>query len=251
MDFAKSFFDVVHLNCLKKNNGVSLGPVKALDWFFSQNDFGVILEDDIIPTKEFFDFVKEIYCKYNGVDKVLTINSGSYSTAPEILDLKYYYSGYVHIWGWATWSNVWSKYRLVLSSKDIDKLCNQRNWNSSGEKRYWRKNFYKHHTYHWDFQLSFLSFELEGINITPTRTLTENIGFEHSSHLFLADPVRERKAFEGELPQSPPQELIINSSMDYQTYRETRSFHWTRVIRLLRANGFLKIAKFLWKKSKS
>lgn len=248
VNVAQTLFDTVHLNRLEKNMGVSEGPVNALDWFFSVNDFGVILEDDILPTKGFFEFVKEMYLKYNGVDRVLTINSGSYSTAPEKFDLKYYYSSYVHIWGWATWSHVWALYKVNISSIDVKKVCNSKDWSSSGEKRYWRRNFLKDYRYHWDFQLSFLSFSLNGINVTPTRTLTQNIGFQESSHIFLSDPVRERKAFDGALPPSSPNQMKINHSIDFLTYLETRSYTPNRVLRLYRANGFIKILKFLWNK---
>jgi len=242
---AQTLFDTVHLNRLEKNMGVSEGPVNAMDWFFSVNDFGVILEDDILPTKGFFEFVKEMYLKYNGVDRVLTINSGSYSTAPEKLDLKYYYSSYVHIWGWATWSHVWSRYDVKLSRHEIIKLCNEKTWCSSEEKRYWKRNFLKDFRYHWDFQLSFLSFRLNGINITPTRTLTQNIGFEESSHLFLSDPIRERKAFEGSLPKSTPKRFEIDPLIDFHTFKETRSYHYTRLLRLYKRNGISKIFHFI------
>jgi hypothetical protein len=248
INYAQKCFDKVHINLLCTNYGVSRGPVKALDWFFTKTEFGIILEDDIIPTKAFFDFIYEMYSKYDGVEKILTINGGSYSTIPERLDLKYYFSSYVHIWGWATWSHVWKNYTIEISKHDIDFVMNQRFWYSSFEKNYWRRNMYKDFNVHWDFQLSFLSFKMNALNITPTRTLTKNIGFRQSSHEFLSDPIREREAFDGTLPQVFPSDMQFDSLLDYKTYREMRSYNLSRILRLLKYNGLYKISKFGLKK---
>ena len=41
-----------------KNLGCGLGPVSATNWFFENEDYGIILEDDLVPDKSFLNIVK-------------------------------------------------------------------------------------------------------------------------------------------------------------------------------------------------
>jgi hypothetical protein len=245
---ANLLFSDVRLNALTSNYGVSIGPVMALDWFFDNVDFGIVLEDDILPSRGFFNFVEEMHRKFDKVERVLTINGGSFSSKPESTDFMYYFSSYTHIWGWATWSYVWKQYNRDLSFSDIITVVDSVEWQSRGEKKYWLRNF-KDYSFSWDFQLSFLSFKLQGLNITPTRTLCQNIGFDvDSSHVFIKDPIRERVAFNGSLPVNVPIELTANRRLDFLTFQETRSYNFYRVFRVLINNNPIKILKFCFRK---
>ena len=46
------------INILKKNYGCRLGPIKGISWFFNNNKYGVILEDDVVISKACL----ETYC---------------------------------------------------------------------------------------------------------------------------------------------------------------------------------------------
>ena len=41
----------IKLNLLEKNYGCRLGPMNGITWFFNNNDYGVVLEDDVILSK--------------------------------------------------------------------------------------------------------------------------------------------------------------------------------------------------------
>ena len=41
----------IKINKFNINYGCRLGPIKGISWFFSQNQYGVILEDDVIFQK--------------------------------------------------------------------------------------------------------------------------------------------------------------------------------------------------------
>ena len=53
-------FELIDWDCEKKslfrteNLGCRHGVTASIDWFFSQQPFGIILEDDCIPAPEFF-----------------------------------------------------------------------------------------------------------------------------------------------------------------------------------------------------
>ena len=46
---------------LTQNKGLRNGVISAIDWFFSQEENGIILEDDCVPSKSFFIIAKKIY----------------------------------------------------------------------------------------------------------------------------------------------------------------------------------------------
>ena len=48
----------------KKNLGCALSVSNGITWFFENNKFGIILEDDCLPTLNFFNFCDFISKKY-------------------------------------------------------------------------------------------------------------------------------------------------------------------------------------------
>ena len=46
------------------NQGCRIGVSSAISWFFENEPFGIILEDDVIPLPEFFDYCKKYLHKY-------------------------------------------------------------------------------------------------------------------------------------------------------------------------------------------
>jgi hypothetical protein len=54
----------VYLRFNKKNYGCALNVALAIKFFFSKVSKGQVLEDDCIPTKNFFDFTKYFLEKY-------------------------------------------------------------------------------------------------------------------------------------------------------------------------------------------
>ena len=46
----------------KKNFGCKLSISDAISWFFKKEKSGIILEDDLIPSNDFFKFCDYIFC---------------------------------------------------------------------------------------------------------------------------------------------------------------------------------------------
>jgi hypothetical protein len=115
--------EIRHLNA---NAGLAVAVISALDWFFKNVDFGVILEDDLVPTKEFFEFcLSNKYLIETSSDCWLISGNqfsslNNYSSSPIL-------SKYPLIWGWATSAEKWATMRFeilngssVISSRKFD-----------------------------------------------------------------------------------------------------------------------------------
>lgn len=91
-----------------ENLGCKMAVYSSINWFFKNVDFGIILEDDIIPNLGFFEFCNDMSTKYSNNDKVFSICG--YNSLPSLkLKDSYYFSKYFSSWGWATWSHKWNK----------------------------------------------------------------------------------------------------------------------------------------------
>ena len=57
-----------------KNLGCRKGVTAGIDWFFSNEEMGIILEDDCIPSLSFFQFCDQMLLEYQFNEKVFMIS---------------------------------------------------------------------------------------------------------------------------------------------------------------------------------
>ena len=90
----------------EKNLGCKYAVSGAIKWFFSQEEKGIVIEDDVVPSINFFYFCQEMLEKYKD-----NLNVGSISGRNDIGMLDnyeekdYYFINKFICWGWASWSN--------------------------------------------------------------------------------------------------------------------------------------------------
>lgn len=104
----------------EENLGCGKAVSSAITWFFDQEEMGIVLEDDCLPHPDFFQYCKELLIKYKDVDKVKFISGTNFDIKSNQTDASYYFSAYIHVWGWASWRRVWKDYHYNLS--DFQKL---------------------------------------------------------------------------------------------------------------------------------
>lgn len=99
----------VHHLYANQNLGLRERVMSGLDQVFSIEEEAIILEDDCLPSKSFFQFVSSGLEAYRQREDVSLV-SGSSPHAPEACpDL--YFTLESPIWGWATWSKSWRAFR--------------------------------------------------------------------------------------------------------------------------------------------
>ena len=177
----KTLFRDENLGCKRAVSG-------ALDWFFAQEEEGIILEDDCVPDPSFFQFCEEMLERYREEESVATISGNNFvSRGPRDAN-RYFFSRYFHCWGWATWRRGWELYRANLkgwpewhASEEFRKWLPRRE-----EQAYWSRIFDRVHAGEIDsWAYPFLgSLWMAGkVSIQPGVNLVENIGFgEDATH---------------------------------------------------------------------
>ena len=97
------------------NLGIAVAVIGGIDWFFSLEDCGLILEDDLVITSEFLAFANSCLEKYSNDSNVWMI-SGSQLLSKFSSNSETIWANYPMIWGWATWAQKWTDMRSSLIS---------------------------------------------------------------------------------------------------------------------------------------
>ena len=196
----------------KKNLGCKYAVSKAITWFFDNEEMGIILEDDCVPSLSFFLFCQELLEKYKNDTRVWHIG-GTNPIDKDNISNSYYFSLYNRIWGWASWRRAWKYYDVnirfwpvIKTNKILYNIFNRK------EAKYYEKIFdevYNGNIDTWDYQW-FLIRLLNGRAIIPTTNLVTNIGFgEGATHTINVDSeLSELKRSDIMFPLKHPQFII-------------------------------------------
>ncbi|HRH58731.1 MAG TPA: hypothetical protein PLS10_13855 [Chitinophagales bacterium] len=170
-----------------ENLGSGMGVFEGINWFFEQEEQGIILEDDCLANDSFFHFCEAMLNKYQKNDKIMLISGCNYLLG--LIDIKdsYYFSQVPATWGWATWRRAWKhmNYDMTGFDEKVKKFPAvaemwQHHWeaikNGGGVRDAW------------DFQWYFSIYEQQGICIHPKVNLVQNTGFDtpNATHTFRA-----------------------------------------------------------------
>jgi hypothetical protein len=169
----------INLGCKRR---VSSG----IDWVFSQVEEAIILEDDCLPAPSFFQFCQTLLEKYRHDNRIMMISGDNFQPEEKKLKDSYFFSKYIHIWGWATWRRAWTHYDAEMISwqnfrhkKLLNAVCHD-----SVEVEYWMKifdNVANGIVDTWDYQWVYACWQQSGMSIMPAVNLVSNIGFRHDA----------------------------------------------------------------------
>ncbi len=182
------------------NLGLQKAVIEALDWFFENEEFGIILEDDIYPSQSFFYFCEEMLYKYKDDKSVSLVTGFNKFGIHHGVKSDYFFSHFAGIWGWASWRRCWKKYDVEMNS--LDRQCNKQWFIKNlgfilGNIRYKQLLKAKFDLENgdgsfWAFQWALTRHELESICIVPSKSLVKNIGFgQDAMHTTESDGIHQ------------------------------------------------------------
>jgi hypothetical protein len=172
----------VLINYSDINLGCKRRVSSGIDWVFSQVEEAIILEDDCLPAPSFFPFCQTLLEKYREDDRVMMISGDNFQPEDGQFEDSYYFSKYIHIWGWATWRRAWQHYDVEMTSWQNfrDKRLLNAVCPDPIENEYWFKIFddvASGDVDTWDYQWVYTCWQQSGMSIMPTVNLISNIGF--------------------------------------------------------------------------
>jgi hypothetical protein len=187
-DETLAVFEHVDWECkvYRKVNPINLGShtsiPQAIDWFFDNEEMGIVLEDDCVPSISFFKYCDELLEKYRYDERVMWINGSNIGYSDNSSDSDYYFSAYAISWGWASWRRAWSlfddKYRNNLSDGVSRDVLLRYVGNSYKLQIYWRLIYtYAYAIKNWDYRWQYTMWANGGLSCTPAVNLISNIGY--------------------------------------------------------------------------
>lgn len=252
----------LHTLYQEKNLGCGPGPAAGIDWFFSQVEKGIIMEDDCLPHPDFFKYCEEMLNHYNEHPNVQFINATLYHNRWHC-DASYGFSRYMVTGAWAAWRETWQGVDLDMHTWDAWQFRKQvkRLTNSTTEANwwYWKLKEIQSDTSkksYWDYQMQMHLFKNEAITIHPQKNLISNIGFDaEATHTHSNDGRGDREVY-GVLPLVHPTIVEINHVMDVDCFGKTRpQTAYKNVVQfmyqyMLRSRGVLHVLLMKYKKLK-
>ena len=166
----------------ENNLGCRRAISSAITWFFENEEAGIILEDDCVPSESFFRFCQELLNHYSDDTRVMHIGGNNFDDGQLFNSSSYYYSNRVHVWGWATWRRAWKLYEPSILCIE-EELKNIKYIPFSTNKHYDAKYFafvrktLKGQIDTWDYLWSVAITCNNGLSIIPKYNLVKNIGF--------------------------------------------------------------------------
>lgn len=178
----------------EENMGCAHAVNDAITWFFRNEEYGIICEDDIILSPDFFRFCEEILPRYAKEGRIMQISARNTSRRADINN-SYVYAQCFHCWGWATWRRAWEKMDMSMSavnSLSLSFLIRHLGLFRGLMMRRVFLNGYKHlpsfNSWATRWYLSILSHD--GLVICPGVNLALNIGLESGTHFNASDAKR-------------------------------------------------------------
>lgn len=173
------------VNIIKRsvNLGLRKSVISAVSNLFEKNDSIILLEDDTIPRKGFFDYMYSVLNTYKNEKEVRSVCGYQ---IPKISDISKEISAHCVLrfipWGWGTWKNRWEEYETNLSKlikiindeKIIDRLPTDMVSYISKNKDFLDSNEI------WSINWSLLNYITNTFSVFPSRSLISNIGFDGS-----------------------------------------------------------------------
>lgn len=204
---SRQWCGTVHLVGREKNLGLSESIIQGVTQLCESRDRVIVLEDDLILSPIFLDYMNVALDLYEADSEVFQISGFQFPVdIPGNDDTFFARMG--TSWGWATWHRAWSTFDRAGAGYQVlemdRKLQNRfdlegaypffsmlKQWRE-GENDSWAIRFYLHMFLH------------DGLALHPRRSLVGNLGLDNSGTHCRSDDPRGDSIPERELPKTFP-----------------------------------------------
>ena len=170
----------------RENYGLAKNIINGVTEVLDTNSSAVILEDDIETGKYFLKFMNEALNRYINDSNVWHISGWNYPINTKNIKEDYkdaFLWKVMNCWGWATWSNKWSKFKKnpteLISNWNKDKI---KKFNLDGNYNFWEQveNNFKGISNTWAIFWMITIFENNGYCMNPVKSYVYNSGNDNS-----------------------------------------------------------------------
>lgn len=205
---------------------VNLGLPKrfesGLDALFQVEEQAIILEEDCHPAPDFFPFCEAMLTKYSHHPLIGGVSGNCFLKKETDISSDYYFSKYLHTWGWATWSRAWKNYDRDQWTWPKNGLRGYFPGATAMECSYWNdiyKGVLSGSNDHWDYRWLADLWKRKMLAVVPSQNLVRNMGFGPGATHTRDDSVDVGVERENPLlkPYEGPEKIEANTDLDLMT----------------------------------
>ncbi|GHY51465.1 hypothetical protein VCSRO70_3177 [Vibrio cholerae] len=108
MEFMQ-LFDVFSIQRSSINKGLASSLISGVTSVFEKHDCAIVLEDDLILSEDFIDYMNSSLERYAGDERVSAISGFSTKISSAKKNVINYFHPRPCSWGWATWKDRWER----------------------------------------------------------------------------------------------------------------------------------------------
>lgn len=170
------------------NEGIVKSFCKGMSRMFSDHEFGIYLEDDIMLSESFYKFAREILLTYRDDQRIGHVNSTNFIPHYDKTHQgdSYFLSAYAFEWGFATWRRIWNHYdvnMLIWREVNQKKMLGEHCFNYR-ERKSLKAMFDLHcdnpRPLAWGYQWLFSCLYHNALAVTPKVNMSLNVGFNRN-----------------------------------------------------------------------
>jgi hypothetical protein len=178
-NFQKNYSGKVFMLFRDQNFGCAASCLSACDWVFEKEKHVIILEDDCIPSKDFFTFARYSLDVLNRNEDVWLACGTQFAPRINQID-SWSLSKYALTWGWVTNQENWERISQAIRAGNQIKTKDTSIW----ERTYWNqgsRRAYSGWKDVWDTILLQQMISNDKYSILPSEPLVSNIGDDSSA----------------------------------------------------------------------
>ena len=177
------FCPEVHLRLREENVGAEVNVSEGVAWALENEEYVIVLEDDVMAHESFFRFMQEMLIRYKDDERIAMVSGCNFTPMPFPNNEDYCFCQSGHTWGWAIWKRVWKDFNLY---EEVDEKYMKSDFLRSvsvnkaiARRRHWMFRSMKHRgagNSTWDIMFSYFRTTRQLLSIVPKSHLTSNIG---------------------------------------------------------------------------
>lgn len=216
-----------------ENLGLKKHIPEAFNKFFDKEEVGIYLEDDTLPSRDFFYFEQELLEKYKNDEKIFSINGTNFYPGKIKAKDPYYLSKIGDIWGFGLWRRSWKLYNSEMNDFDkVSKGQEYKNYFFNKKYKFYLETFWRAiragKLDSWAMQLVYAATKNNMFFITPSVNMVNNIGRGRSaSNASIQEYYQE---YSNPFPLVHPRDLEYLKKNDINYFQNMLPGGWLRLL---------------------
>ena len=176
-------FNKVNLIYSKENKGLANSIIQGVSEVLKHHDRIIVLEDDLLLSKDFVEYMTNALDYYRNSEKVFSISAYCAPINIKNYNQDVFFFRRINSWGWATWKNRWDSVDWQL--KDFGEFIFDRRkrneFDEGGKDLTMMLLKYKLGVIDsWAIRFNFACFKQKKLNLYPAKSKVLNLGIDNS-----------------------------------------------------------------------